>query len=109
MVALQPVFALTRIFFMCPQIVELQAAEPAVIQLSAHNLVEEIKKAASHAVDFVDAPLGSDALMPAVRTFRPARQLQPRGDGYVIPRTAARAAIGFQVPHAIKQAAPRTT
>jgi DNA-binding response OmpR family regulator len=94
---------------MCAQIIELQAAEPAVVQLSAHDLVDEIKKAAAHAVDFVNAPFGIDGLIAAVWTFRPASQLQPRRDGYVIARTAALTTIGFQVPHVLKRAALGTT
>jgi hypothetical protein len=106
--ALQPIVAPLGVDSARPQIVKLQAAEPAMIKLATQQTVDEVKDAAAHAINLIDALLHFNVLMTAFRTFGKARQSQTRKNGDVIASAATVAAVGFEVTQPIDKATPGT-
>jgi hypothetical protein len=107
--ALQPIVAPFDVVPARTKVIELQPAEPAVVQLAAKNPVEKIEDSATHVIDFVDSAKRGNVLIPALGAFGKARQLQPRRQGHVVAGATLLTAISFEIMEAFKPPALGTT
>jgi len=107
--ALQPFVAPLDVRLARTQIVKLQAAEPAVVQLAAHDLMKKVEKSAAHAINLVHALHRGYVLITAFRTLRKARQTPARSERNIVSGATPLTTISLQITQPVNEAALGTT